>query len=131
MIKQTSESAAAFPNDPRPRVNRRGFFSAALAATATAVTARQLAADERPQRAAIGASTSKSTDEFKPGDRVPVSGIYDVTHDKLDGDDHALPHQVTAIAGMVFPPCRWCGGEVSFRLRHAAERLGSNGHFKL
>ena len=62
---------------------------------------------------------------------MPVSGIYDVTHDRLGGDDHALPHQVTAIGGTEFPPCRVCGAEVRFRLRHAAERLESNGHFKL
>jgi len=28
-------------------------------------------------------------EEFKPGDKVRASGIYDVIHDKLDGDDHA------------------------------------------
>src|SRR5271165_3160012 len=126
MIKQKDEPAAAFPIGRRPRVNRRGFFNAALATGAIAVAARQLAADERPGRAAIGAPSPKIKDEFKPGDRVPVSGIYDVTNDKLDGDDHALPHQVTAIAGKVFRPCRWCGGEVRFRLRHAAERVESN-----
>ena len=30
-------------------------------------------------------------DVFKPGEKVPTSGIYDVIHDKLDGDDHAHP----------------------------------------
>jgi len=130
MIKQKNEVAAAPPIGRRPRMNRRGFFNAALAATATAVTARQLAADERPQRAAIGASSPKSTDEFKPGDRVPVSGIYDVTHDKLDGDDHALPHQVAATAGNMFPPCRWCGGEVRFSLHHAALDVDADAHFR-
>ena len=131
MIKQKNESAEASPIGRRPRMNRRGFFNAALAAAATAVAARQLAADERPQQAAIGASSPTSKDEFKPGDRVPVSGIYNVTHDKLDGDEHALPHHVTAIAGMVFPPCRVCGAEVRFRLRQAAEPIESNGHCKL
>ena len=33
---------------------------------------------------------TKEIDEFKPGEKVPVSGIYDVIHDKLDGHDHAL-----------------------------------------
>jgi hypothetical protein len=112
-------------------MNRRGFLNAALAAGATSVAARQLVADERPERAAAGASSPKIKDEFKPGDRVPVSGIYDVTHDKLDGDDHALSHQVMATAGKRFPLCRVCGAEVRFRLRHAAERVESNGHFKL
>jgi hypothetical protein len=39
----------------------------------------------------------ETSDEFKPGDQVPTSGIYDVIHDKLDGDDHAHPHRVVAI----------------------------------
>jgi hypothetical protein len=69
-------------------------------------------------------------DEFKPGDKVPKSGIYDVIHDKLDGDDHALPHQVTAIARKVFPPCRGCHGWVRFRLHQAAEHIEAHDHFK-
>jgi len=68
-------------------------------------------------------------DEFKPGEKVPASGIYDVIHDRLDGDEHAHPHQVTAIAGTVFPPCRGCKGSVRFRLRQAAEHLDAHDHF--
>ena len=68
-------------------------------------------------------------DVFKPGDKVPTSGIYDVIHDKLDGDDHAHPHQVTAIAGKVFPPCRGCHGSVRFHLHQAAEHLDAHDHF--
>jgi hypothetical protein len=71
----------------------------------------------------------KKTDEFKPGDKVPISGIYDVVHDKLDGDDHAHLHQVTAISGKVFPPCRGCHGEVRFRLHQAAEHVEAHDHF--
>lgn len=128
MPKQKNEVAAASPIGLRPRMNRRGFFNIALAATATAVTVPQLAA---PQRAANGASSTNSKNEFKPGDRVPVSGVYDVTHDKLDGDDHALPHQVSAVAGTKFPPCKVCGAEVRFQLRPAAGPVESSGHFKL
>lgn len=68
-------------------------------------------------------------DVFKPGDKVPTSGIYDVIHDKLDGDDHAHPHQVTVISGTVFPPCRGCKGSVRFRLHQAAEHLDAHDHF--
>lgn len=68
-------------------------------------------------------------DVFKPGEKVPTSGIYDVIHDKLDGDDHAHPHQVTVISGTVFPPCRGCKGSVRFRLHHAAEHLDAHDHF--
>jgi hypothetical protein len=69
-------------------------------------------------------------DDFKPGDRVPTSGIYDVIHDKLDGDDHAHPHQVTAMSGTVFPPCRGCAEWVRFRLHQAAEHVEAHHHFK-
>jgi len=73
---------------------------------------------------------TKNVEEFKPGQKVPASGIYDVVHDKLDGDDHALPHQVTAIAGKVFPPCRGCHGSVRFRLHQAAEHVEEHHHFE-
>ena len=69
-------------------------------------------------------------EEFKPGDPVPASGIYEVIHDKLDGEDHAHPHQVLALAGTVFPPCRGCHGWVRFRLHHAAEPVEVHPHFK-
>ena len=115
--------------EKRTVTSRRNFCSFAVAATA-AVTVGQLFADERPLREVSCTPAPKIKDEYKPGDRVPVSGIYDVTHDKLDGDDHALPHQVTAIAGKVFPPCRWCGGEVRFRLHRAAFHVDADVHFR-
>jgi hypothetical protein len=73
---------------------------------------------------------TKNLEEFKPGEKVPTSGIFDVIHDKLDGDHHALPHQVTAIAGKIFPPCRGCHGSVRFRLYQAAEHVEDHHHFK-
>jgi hypothetical protein len=69
-------------------------------------------------------------EEFKPGDKVPTSGIYDVIHDRLDGDQHAQTHQITAIAGRVFPLCRGCHGWVRFRLHQAAEHLDAHEHFR-
>lgn len=66
---------------------------------------------------------------YKPGDIVPQSGIYDVTHDNLDGHEHAHPHQVTAIRGTLFPPCRVCLEHVRFRLRHAADDIEADHHF--
>jgi len=80
-------------------------------------------------RAIRGDMTTKS-DVFKPGDTVPSSGIYDVDHDKLDGDDHAQPHQVTALHGEIFPPCRCCQDLVRFRLNQAAEHVLTHDHFK-
>jgi hypothetical protein len=34
---------------------------------------------------------ANKSDLFKPGDTVPTTGIYDVIHDKLDGENHADP----------------------------------------
>src|SRR5271165_5020958 len=120
MKKNTSELAAAIP---ATGLNRRNFIKTACVA-ATAVATTQLAAKEQTQRAtparasaeSVPGNTVESKDTFKPGDKVPASGIYDVIHDRLDGDDHALPHQITAIAGTLFPPCRVCRDWVGFRL---------------
>lgn len=70
------------------------------------------------------------SDVLKPGDAALASGIYDVIHDKLDGDDHAHTHQVTAVQGERFPPCRGCQDHVRFRLHQAAEHVQVHGHFK-
>jgi hypothetical protein len=42
--------------------------------------------------------------EFKPGNIVPFSGIYEVVHSTR----HAKPQDVTCIAGDPFPICRNC-----------------------
>ena len=42
------------------------------------------------------------TQEFKPGEIVPQSGIYTITHDPAHAD---MPHEVTAIKGRRFPTC--------------------------
>ena len=68
--------------------------------------------------------------EFKAGDPVPTSGVYEAIHDKLDGDEHAHPHPVIAISGAKFPTCRACRGHVRFRLAHAAEPVDDHHHFQ-
>jgi len=72
---------------------------------------------------------TKNAKEFAPGEKVPTSGVYDVTHDKVDGDDHAQHHQITFIAGAVFPRCKGCGQWVRFRPYHAAENVEAAPHF--
>jgi hypothetical protein len=64
------------------------------------------------------------TEEFKPGDKVPRSGIYKVTH-----DGHTQPHEVTCVHGKTFPPCTTCKHPrfVAVRL---AQHIDSNEHFK-
>jgi len=123
-------------------MSRRSFIKTACAAT-TALAAGQLAAQEQAERAMRDTGSSKITDqfkpadvmktkdEFKPGDKIPTSGIYDVVHDRLDGDQHAHPHQVTTIAGSAFPRCRGCQGAVRFRLRLAAEYVPAHHLFKV
>lgn len=64
--------------------------------------------------------------EYKPGDKVPRSGIYKVVHDKK----HAQEHEVTCIYEKTFPPCRDCGKGVRFELVKAAQHIDSNEHFK-
>jgi hypothetical protein len=51
---------------------------------------------------------------LKPGDTVPVSGIYRVSHLK-----HRVPHDVLAIRGEELPPCRTCAGDVRFHMTHS------------
>ena len=43
-------------------------------------------------------------DTFKPGEKVPHSGIYRVVHDPA----YREPHEVTCIYDEPFPPCRGC-----------------------
>jgi hypothetical protein len=64
-------------------------------------------------------------DVFKPGDKVPASGIYRVLHD----DNHVEPHDVTCIYSKIFPPCRDCS-HPRFALRVRAIHIGSHELFK-
>jgi hypothetical protein len=58
--------------------------------------------------------------EFKPGERVPESGVYRVTHDSR----HRQPHEVTAVKGEGFPTCNGCGQHPRFRLVRSARHIG-------
>jgi hypothetical protein len=64
--------------------------------------------------------------EYKPGEIVPQSGIYTITHDPVHAD---MPHEVTAIKGRRFPTCRHCKG-ISFQLAHAAKHVSEVEHPK-
>jgi hypothetical protein len=63
--------------------------------------------------------------EYKPGDKVPVSGIYRVTHDK----NHHQPHEVTCIEGRKFPPCRGCE-HPAFVLKQEAQHIEDHRSFR-
>lgn len=62
---------------------------------------------------------------YKPGDIVPQSGIYRVTHDPA----HDFPHEVTVIEGKRFPPCRTCA-HPRFELVRAAKHIADHPHFR-
>jgi hypothetical protein len=68
--------------------------------------------------------------EFQPGDRAKSSGVYDVFHDKIDGEHHAHQHQVIVTAGTVFPRCKACRQWVRFRLAQQAEFIDKDPHFE-
>jgi YjzC-like protein len=63
--------------------------------------------------------------EFHPGQIVPESGIYRITHDTQHANSE---HEVTVIKGRRFPTCRHCQG-ISFELVHAAKHVGEIEHF--
>ena len=65
-------------------------------------------------------------DTFKSGDKVKKSGIYSVLHE----GKHADAHDVTCIAGKMFPQCGECGNAVRFLLVRHATHIGRNEHFK-
>jgi len=66
---------------------------------------------------------------FKPGDTVPVSGIYDVMHDRIDGQEHAGQHQIMVIAGKKFASCKVCQAWVRYRLHSTAEPIVAHDYF--
>lgn len=65
-------------------------------------------------------------DVFKPGDKVPHSGIYKVTHDS----EHAEAHKVTCVFGKTFPPCNGCGHHPRFTLIRGAHHVETHDQFK-
>jgi hypothetical protein len=109
------------------KTKRREFLKtaggAAIGATCLMKGISNVRAQEKLNRA-------NESEEFEPGEKVPVPGIYDVVHDKLDGADHVQQHQVTAIAGSVFPRCKGCREWVRFRLYRAAVNIEADPHFE-
>ena len=63
--------------------------------------------------------------EYKPGQRVPESGIYHVNH-----DTNHTNHEVTAVTGEPFPPCNAPGCHVTYTLVRAAKHLKEHSSLK-
>ncbi len=53
---------------------------------------------------------------YRPGDTVRQSGIYEVVHDRAHRDSH----EVVMISGDRFPPCETCRDRVRFRMVRSA-----------
>lgn len=51
---------------------------------------------------------------YKPGDVIPVNGIYRVEH-----ESHRLMHEATLLRENPFPQCRECKNAVRFQLIRA------------
>jgi hypothetical protein len=62
---------------------------------------------------------------FKPGDKVPNSGIYRVLHDYK----HNREHEVTCVAHTTFPPCNKCGHHPRFELVRKAIHIDVDDDF--
>jgi len=88
-----------------------------------------LMAETRSVHAAPKLPTASDSRWFKAGEKIPVSGVYDVVHDRIDGQYHAADHQLTLIAGAHFPNCKACQGWVKFRLHQAAGHTGAHPDF--
>lgn len=58
-------------------------------------------------------------EEYRPGQRVPTSGIYKVNHDS----HHTEQHEITAVKGEPFPPCRGCSRDATYTIVRAAHHL--------
>jgi YjzC-like protein len=63
-------------------------------------------------------SEERMAQEFKPGDKVPSSGVYRVLH-----KDHREEHDATLREGELFPNCSVCDEGVRFRLVQSAKLI--------
>jgi hypothetical protein len=66
------------------------------------------------------------SEQYKPGQKVPWSGIYKVVHDR----NHVQEHEVTCVKDEVFPPCNGCGPHPRFTLVRAAHHIFNHENFR-
>jgi hypothetical protein len=77
--------------------------------------------------AALASLLETAVPTYRPGLRVPTSGIYKVVH---DGVHRGIEHEVTCVAGEPFPPCNHCGSHPRFSLVRAARHLSEDHYFR-
>jgi hypothetical protein len=69
--------------------------------------------------------TSQAEQAFKPGERVPETGVYSVRHHL-----HRENHAATIFKGENFPACAQCGNAVRFVLVRRAARIVEDADFR-
>jgi hypothetical protein len=109
------------------KIKRREFLKTAGAA---AVGAGCLTAGIGTLHAQQKPNSVSRDREFQPGEKATTSGVYDVFHDKIDGEHHANQHQVIVLAGTIFPRCKGCREWVRFRLLSEAQYVDKDPHFE-
>ena len=62
--------------------------------------------------------------EFRPGEKVPSSGVYRVLH-----KGHRDEHDATLREGEQFPNCTVCDNDVRFRLVQSARLIQRDADF--
>lgn len=69
-------------------------------------------------------STAMAEKRFRPGEQVPVSGVYAVVH-----TEHRPQHEVTLLENEMFPRCSACGEQVRFQLVRQAATIAADADF--
>ncbi|HEY6252443.1 MAG TPA: hypothetical protein VI685_21010 [Candidatus Angelobacter sp.] len=63
---------------------------------------------------------------FRAGEPIAETGIYRVFH-----SEHRVSHEVTLLAGQLFPKCVECGGDAHFELLRSAPEIGRDTSFRI
>lgn len=63
---------------------------------------------------------------FRPGEAISITGIYRVFHAQ-----HRVSHEVTLLAGEVFPRCAKCNSDVRFELITQALHAKADSDFRI
>lgn len=71
------------------------------------------------------ASSSSVGKIFRPGDLVPISGVYLVTH----GGAHREPHEAIILRGEALPLCRTCKTAVCFQVVRPTSHMNHDWDF--
>jgi len=70
-------------------------------------------------------SARKAESRFQPGDAVPCSGVYRITHAQ-----HRDEHDGILLNGQSFPRCSVCGEKVRFTLLQASNPIEQQPDFE-